>query len=38
MKKCNDMTRYDNLNKYSKNVQRIFEKKGKMSYEAEFIF
>lgn len=29
MKKNNDMTRYDNLNKYSKNKQKIFEKKGK---------
>ena len=26
MKKCNDMTRYDNLNKYSKNEQKIFGK------------
>ena len=27
MKKCNDMTRYDNLNKYSKNKQKILERK-----------
>lgn len=26
MKKCNDMTQYDNLNEYSKNEQKIFGK------------
>lgn len=25
--KCNDMTQYDNLNKYSKNKQKILERK-----------
>lgn len=27
MKKNNDMTRYDNLNKYSKNKQKILRRK-----------
>ena len=32
--KCNDMTRYDDLNKYSKNKQKILERDKGENYEA----